>query len=145
MQWESECRKRDIAIATLDTNLTHISSRNLELEQENTRLREIRNQYEQEKDKYNALDLPVPLAEIELRMKTLPEVVVKALVEYLKFDSLKLVQNLAQVTNRDNVSEIIAYRDGALGRNEALIERLSKIQSKTVFTDRIEWEVKGKS
>lgn len=40
------------------------------------------------------------------------------IIEYLRLDSYELVKNLAQVTNKENSSEIIAYRDGALGRNE---------------------------
>lgn len=95
-------------------------------------------------NQYWQLDIPRPKEEIEERLKVLTKSASIALIEYLKLDTYLLVQNLAQVTNKDNVSEVIAYRDGAIGRNNALIERLSKVAWKNnEFFDRMEWEIKG--
>lgn len=71
-------------------------------------------------------------------MKSADQLTIMVIIEYLKLDSYKLVENLAKVTNSENASNIIAYRDGALGRNQALIERLQKLQKKPAFTNRIE-------
>lgn len=76
--------------------------------------------------KYNLLDFPsVPLKDIEVKIKMMDRLITDTIIEYLRLDSYELVKNLASCTNSQNASEIIAYRDGALGRNEGLIQRLS--------------------
>lgn len=88
---------------------------------------------------YNLIDFPtMPLKEIEERIKIIDKATVYVIIEYLKLDNYELVKNLAKVTNSQNVANIIAYRDGAIGRNEALIERLSGIKTIDTFKDRIE-------
>lgn len=68
---------------------------------------------------YNLIDFPkMPLKEIESRIKIIDKITVQVIIEYLKLDSYELVKNLARRTNSENASNIIAYRDGALGRNE---------------------------
>ena len=54
------------------------------------------------------------------------------------------MKNLARVTNSSNAANIIAYRDGAIGRNDALIERLSGIKQVDTYKDRIEGKMKEK-
>lgn len=64
------------------------------------------------------------LDELKKALTLADEYVLSKLIDYAKLDSYELVKNLAKVTNRANVAETIAYRDGALGRNEALIQIL---------------------
>ena len=96
-------------------------------------------------DKYNSLEIPKPLNEIETKLKACDKFTLVTIVEYLKLDSFELVKNLAKTTNKDNVSEVIAFRDGALSRDEALMDRLQKLADKQwLFTDRLTWEIKTK-
>jgi len=44
------------------------------------------------------------------------------IIDYLKLDTFEIVKKLATITNSTNASETIAYRDGALSRNEALMK-----------------------
>jgi hypothetical protein len=59
---------------------------------------------------------------------------VAIIVEYLKKDTFELVKNLASVTNSENAATIIAYRDGAISRNDALIKTLGQVKKET-FTN----------
>ena len=54
------------------------------------------------------------------------------------------MKNLAKVTDSANASTVIAYRDGALSRIEALISVLDKCRKETSFKDRMEGEIKSK-
>lgn len=92
-------------------------------------------------DRYNVIDFPkMPLKEIEMKFKIIDKITVQVLIEYLKLDSYELVKNLARVTNSENASNIIAYRDGAIGRNEALIQRLSGFKTIDTWKDRLSGE-----
>lgn len=94
---------------------------------------------------YNLIDFPkMPLKEIEERIKIIDRPTVEVIIEYLKLDNHELVKNLARVTNSENAGNIIAYRDGAIGRNDALIARLSGIKTIDTFKDRIEGKEKRK-
>ena len=42
--------------------------------------------------------------------------------------------------NKDNVSEVIAYRDWALQRNESLIKFLEKFAVEKTKYDKLKWE-----
>jgi hypothetical protein len=66
------------------------------------------------------------------------EYTLNKLCEYLRLDSYELVKNLAKVTNKANTAEMIAYRDGALGRNDALLKTLSASIKSRTFIDRKE-------
>jgi len=77
------------------------------------------------------------LAEIESRLKLADKSTIQVIIEYLRTDSAALVENLAKVTNSSNASNLIAYRDGALGRNKALIEKLKTIKTLESFPNRI--------
>lgn len=94
---------------------------------------------------YNLIEFPsMVLAEIESRLKLADKSTIQVIVEYLKTDSAALVENLAKVTNSSNASNLIAYRDGALGRNKALIEKLQTIKSLESFPNRISWEMNNR-
>lgn len=94
---------------------------------------------------YSLIDFPsMPLREIEERIKIIDKATVHVIIEYLKLDNYELVKNLAKVTNSENAGNIIAYRDGAIGRNDALISRLSGIKSIETYKDRIEGKEKDK-
>lgn len=80
------------------------------------------------------------LRELEERMSTLDKGTAEVLCEYLRYDSYLIVKNLAKIVNDWNAWNAIAYRDWALSRNEALIEKLSSM--KTIdFKDRIAGKV----
>jgi hypothetical protein len=65
-----------------------------------------------QKTEYNLIEFPsMVLNEIESRLKVADSSTMKVIIEYLKIDSLALVENLAKVTNSSNASNIIAYRD----------------------------------
>jgi chromosome segregation ATPase len=55
--------------------------------------------------------------------------------EYLKLDTYELVRKMAGTVNSENAVAALAYRDGAVGRNQALIATLSKVKTKQ-FPDR---------
>jgi len=44
---------------------------------------------------------------------------------------------MAKVINKDNASDSIAYRDGALWRNEALMKVLSESTKKKEYYDKL--------
>jgi len=82
---------------------------------------------------YNLIDFPEKaLKDIETRMTLIDETISGILIDYLKRDSYELVKNMARVTDSQNASNVIAYRDGALGRNEALITTLSNIKTLSI-------------
>lgn len=68
--------------------------------------------------------------------------VLEKLISYLTLDSYEIVKNLAKITDSSNASQVIAYRDGALSRNEALAKTLRECLSKTHYNDRIEGTTK---
>jgi hypothetical protein len=59
----------------------------------------------------------------------------EVICEYLKLDTYELVRKIAGTVNSENAAIVIAYRDGAVGRNHALINTLSKVKTKQ-FPDR---------
>ena len=89
-------------------------------------------------NKYNELESPkVSLKDIKDTLKFADKFTLWQIIEYLKIDSFEIVKNLAKVTNSGNASEIIAYRDGALSRNQALIDLLSeRTAQKDTYIDR---------
>ena len=58
------------------------------------------------------------------------------LIEYLKSDNYELIKNLGAIINKDNVSEVYQYREGALSRNEALIKILKEVIATSTFVNR---------
>lgn len=64
------------------------------------------------------------------------------IIDYLRLDSFKLIQWIARTINKDNASEVIAYRDGAIGRNEALINLLSEMTQTKEYYDKLKQEKK---
>jgi len=64
------------------------------------------------------------------------------IVDYLKLDSFELVQNMAKVINKDNASDSITYRDGALWRNEAMMKVLSESTTKKEYFDKLQQKKK---
>jgi len=98
-----------------------------------------------QQSEYNLIEFPwMVLAEIESRLKLADKSTIQVIIEYLRTDSAALVENLAKVTNSSNASNLIAYRDGALGRNKALIEKLKTIKTLESFPNRISWEMNNR-
>lgn len=76
---------------------------------------------------YNELEKPrFNLKEIEAQIKLIDKLWLRLICDYLKLDSYEIVKNLAWIVNKENVEQVIAYRDGALQRNEQLIKFLEK-------------------
>ena len=95
--------------------------------------------------KYDLENYPaIPLKDIELKMKLIDPYVAETLVNYLVIDWYELVKNISQTVNKDNASEVIAFRDGAIGRNNALIKKLQSIK-KVSYLDKMTGEVKEKN
>lgn len=92
------------------------------------------------------IDMPeIEVEDLKKALKLADKFTLETLLQYIKIDSYKLVKNLAKVTNSSNASETIAYRDGALGRNEALIQLLSESIKGKSFQNRIKWEEQNTS
>jgi len=79
---------------------------------------------------YNHIEKPdLNLKEIESTLKLWDKFTLNQIISYLKLDSFEMVKNIAWTVNKENASEVIAYRDWALQRNESLIKFLSKFKS----------------
>ena len=87
----------------------------------------------------------VDLETIRKALKTADSYILTSLIEYLKLDTYELVKNLSKVVNKGNAAETIAYRDGAIGRNEALTKLLQESNVDKSFVNRIKGEVDLKS
>lgn len=110
------------------------------------KLKEAQEELTKKEDLYNVIDLPTTtLKEIEIKLKMVDKITITVIIEYLKLDAYELVKNLAKVTSSENASNIIAYRDWALSRIQALIERLSSLKTiDSQFKNRIVWEMDEK-
>ena len=98
----------------------------------------LKNDLTKTEEPYNAIDKPkFRLSEIENTLKLADKFTLKQIIEYLKLDSYELVKNLARITNKENCSEVIAHRDGALQRNESLIRLLEKYSTEKTFYDKL--------
>jgi hypothetical protein len=114
---------------TNETNL--YESKYNALKEENKKTKEIR-------DYYNTVSFPdEPLELIEQMFKHADKVAINAICGYLKHDNQEMIKNLAKTMNPENQAMLIAYKDGAIGRNEALIKKLETLK-KDKFNDRLE-------
>ena len=66
------------------------------------------------------------MAQIESALKLGCKFTMNNIIDYLKLDSYEFVKTIWGVITSDNAVESIAYVDGALQRNEALIKALKK-------------------
>lgn len=90
---------------------------------------------------YNELEMPrFSLKEIEAQLKLMDKLWLRLICDYLKLDSYELVKNIAWIVNKENVEQIIAYRDWALQRNESLIKFLEKHITEKQKFDRLNWK-----
>ena len=90
---------------------------------------------------YNEISKPeLNLKQIEASMKLTDKFTLNQIIHYLKLDTFEIVKNIAGTMNKDNVSEVIAYRDWALQRNEALIKFLEKYAVDKTKFDKLKWE-----
>ena len=120
------------------------------LQLQNIKLQDINEDLEKklEKEKNNikevkTKELGIPelaLKQIEKTMYLTDTYTLKQLTHYLKLDTYEFVKKIAWTINKDNVSEVIAYRDWALQRNEALIKFLEKFAVEKQMFDKIKWE-----
>ena len=77
---------------------------------------------------------------IKKDLKWSDEYTKQVIIDYLKLDNFEIVKNLAKITNTSNTAEIIAYRDGVIRTNEAMIKILSDSIWKKSFYNRLSGE-----
>ena len=136
--------EKEIAIASLNATVELERGRVRRLEETNLFLVEKLDRLTLEPSEYNEIQIPSKgLAQIESELKLCDKYTANAIAEYLEVDWYELVKNIAKTVNSANAAEVIAYRDGALSRNEATIKVLRKIGSASMdFKDRIRGEVR---
>lgn len=134
--------KLNLEIDTLrEINTAHLTDVK-ELKEKNEYLQK---ELTKQQTEYNLIEFPsMPLKEIETRLKLIDRITVKVIVEYLKLDQYELVKNLAKIMNDWNVANVIAYRDWALSRIQALIDRLQSLPTSDSFADRIAGKMEQK-
>ena len=97
-------------------------------ERNNERLRADVERLTSETESYNRIEIPTEgLKEIEAKLKLCDKFTAGAIADYLVLDTYELVRNLAKTVNSQNAAEAIAYRDGAIARNDAVIKVLRSI------------------
>jgi transposase len=69
--------------------------------------------------------------QLKAMLKTIDPAAAQNIIDYLKLDSFLLVKSIAKTINTANSAEAIAYKDGALGRNDALIDALTVIRKES--------------
>lgn len=125
-----------------------LQSSQITLKITNSDLKEAKESIKRLKDKLNSKDeiiLEQPtfnLKQIESALKLWDKFILNSIIEYLKLDSFEFAKQIAGTINKDNVSEVMAYKDGALQRNESLIRFLSKFAKENekinkIFNERI--------
>jgi hypothetical protein len=138
---DAERRNEIVSKANL-SNIDLYEKRIDELEKENVEVKEELEKTQKDLTRqtveYNLIEFPsMVLTEIESRMRIADKATIQVIIEYLKTDALAIVKNLAQVVNSSNAANAIAYRDGALGRIDALIKKLATLKTIDVYADRI--------
>lgn len=114
-----------------------------ELEEKKESIRVLNERLTKYANSYNEIEQPkYKLSELENSMKLADKFTMRQISEYLKLDSYELVKNMAKVMNKDNASEVIAHRDGALQRNDNLIKILDKLTVEKTFQDKFTGEKK---
>ena len=137
--------EKDIHIASLLARLERAEERGERLEWERNLFREEAEALTNQVPPYNEIGIPSEgLKEIETKLAICDKYTANAIADYLVLDSYELVKNLAKTVNSSNASEVIAYRDGALSRNEATIKVLRKIGKDDSFKNRIDGAVQNK-
>lgn len=113
--FKSRVERLQDANTAITEDLHNEQRKNGELKDEIERKDELNKSLTKKESEYNLIEFPSePLKDIDKKITLIDETTRNALVEYLKIDSYKIVENLAKVTNSDNAANIIAYRDGAL-------------------------------
>ncbi len=98
------------------------------------------NRYQQA---YNRLELPQEeLKSLKIKLKMWDKETMSWIIDYLRIDSFKLTQWIAQTINKDNASDVIAYKDWALWRNEVLIKLLKESTKEKKYFDKMKQELK---
>ena len=101
-------------------------------------LKERFNKLEEVREYYETIDMPSsPLKDIEENLKNSDKYTIRVIQEYLKIDNQEMVANLAGAMNIGNKAMVVAYKDGAIGRNKALIQKLETLKKDT-FYDKLE-------
>ena len=68
----------------------------------------------------------MPLEQIKSILNLTDKFTIKAIVDYLKIDSIEFVKSIWNVLHENNVLQATSYIDWALQRNENLIKAFSK-------------------
>lgn len=133
-----------------DEQQVHLQSYNITLRITNEELEEKKWVIKRLKEKinltkeqplYNEISKPeLSIKQIEASMKLTDKFTLNQIIHYLKLDTFEIVKSIAGIVNKDNVSEVIAYRDWALQRNESLIKFLEKFAVEKTKFDKLKWE-----
>lgn len=75
--------------------------------------------------------------ELKKALKLADTFTLETIVQYIGNDTYEIVKNLAKVTNEGNAAAVIAYRDGALSRNDALMGTLKEAIKGKTYVDRL--------
>ena len=128
------CKKNEF---NYQIEITRLESKVKDLEQSN------KNLLTKDESWYNDIEYPnLSLKDLEISLKLSDKYTIKTIRSYLVNDSYEIVKNMAKVINSWNASEIIAYRDWALQRNESLIKMFDKIikESEKPMHDKTIWK-----
>lgn len=101
------------------------------LELENITLKEELKRLKEKQDIEEPLELTLPKIDIkgfEAVLSLVNKTFITALIEYLNTDSFELVKSTMSIIDWNNQSEVIAFRNWALKRNESLIKILKKYE-----------------
>ena len=122
-----------------DIMLLEIQSKSMEekLKVSSGIIAKLRDNLTNQTEPYNEIEKPkYKLADLEKSLQLADKFTMRQISEYLKLDSYELVKNMAKIMNKDNASEVMAHRDGALQRNENLIKILEKLTVEKTFQDK---------
>lgn len=76
---------------------------------------------------YNELSYPTQnLTQIEAALKIGDKYTMKQIIKYLELDTFELVKNMTKIITPETAAVVLAHRDWALRRNEALKKLLLK-------------------
>ena len=138
---EKEAKRKEID--TLNIYIQHLE---VNLRESQRDLKELKNDLNILKTKINNIELPKnTIKDLESKLLLADSYTLKLIIDFLVLDTYELVKNIASRVDRENLSEYIAYRDGAIWRNQELKNLLSKFVNKNnTFVDRITLEEESK-
>lgn len=107
---EKEAKRKEID--TLNIYIQHLE---VNLRESQRDLKESKNDLNILKTKINNIELPKnTIKDLESKLLLADSYTLKLIIDFLVLDTYELVKNIASRVDRENLSEYIAYRDGAI-------------------------------